>query len=146
MLSSSSNTIWYHSAPQYWIRAMNFIPEFRGREAKISSHVKTLIASNLKKRDQIICVLNSSLFYGYFVITSNDRNLTSKTIHSINIDLENLSNSHAKLLTEYCSELMDDLQPHSKIKNTEYEKTGTVVYQEFFPEYSKSILDKIVAF
>lgn len=140
---SKSKIIWYHNAPQYWIRAMNFIPTFEGKSADISSHVKKLYANDSKKRDQIISVLNSSLFYWFFVISSNCRDLTQREISNFNIDLDNMSSSNGALLMKYCAELMEDLKKHSIIKKTTYKKTGTVIYQEFYPKHSKPIIDKI---
>ena len=39
--------------------------------------------------------------------------------------------------------LMQDLKRHAQRKETNYKTTGRVVYDEFFPRHSKSIIDKI---
>lgn len=38
---------------------------------------------------------------------------------------------------------MKDYQKNSKLKETLYQKFGKVIYQEFYPKYSKPIIDKI---
>ena len=38
---------------------------------------------------------------------------------------------------------MQDLKRHAQRKETNYKTTGRVVYDEFFPRHSKSIIDKI---
>jgi hypothetical protein len=83
----NDNVVFYHNAPQYWIRAMTFVPEFKGKGKNRSSHVKTLFVIDPKRRNQIISVLNSTLFYWFFVITSNGRDLTAEIIENFNIML-----------------------------------------------------------
>ena len=64
----SKYVAWYHNAPQYWIRVMDFVPLFNSKGVKISSHVKPIYIKNQAHSKIIIAVLNSSLFYWYFVI------------------------------------------------------------------------------
>lgn len=118
-IPKKDNTIWYHNAIGYWIRAMNFVPKFKGNE-DVSPHVKTVIVDDSTKRDQIISLLNSTLFYWYFVVTSNGRDLTYDTINYFNINLEYMKKPiHSKSLSSCCAELMQDLVKHSRMKDTQ---------------------------
>jgi len=38
---------------------------------------------------------------------------------------------------------MNDFKKHAQRKECNYKTTGKVVYDEFYPKYSKSIIDKI---
>ena len=46
-------------------------------------------------------------------------------------------------LAEMTRDLMADLKHHKERKECHYKATGKVVYDEFYPKYSKSIVDKI---
>jgi hypothetical protein len=140
---NDNNIIWYHNAPQYWIRAMNFIPEFHSKNDKISSHVKKIYVKDHKNRNSIIAILNSSLFYWFFIIRSDCRDLNSREINNFRINLEKIDSSSCNLLNQYTTELMEDLKLHSEKKVIVNKNTGTVAYQEFYPKYSKPIIDKI---
>ncbi|KHD05116.1 hypothetical protein PN36_25145 [Candidatus Thiomargarita nelsonii] len=67
--------VYFHNAPRYWIRAMNFVPYFWNERdgEQISSHVKKLFLKN--EPDVVVAILNSSLFYWWFIILSNCRDL-----------------------------------------------------------------------
>jgi len=135
----------YHNAPQYWIRAMNFMPEFRNEKGQtVSPHNKQLfISEKVGSVEEIIAVLNSSLFYWFFVCNSNCRDLVEREIKNFPLNMENISKEMRRTLTDLCRELMVDYRRNSKRKETKYKRTGKVVYQEFNPKASKSIIDKI---
>ncbi len=46
-------------------------------------------------------------------------------------------------LKSVCSLLMSDLQKNARRKTANYKATGQVIYDEFVPKHSKSIIDKI---
>jgi len=143
LTDKSENIIWYHNAPQYWIRAMDFVPVFSNKMNSASSHVKPLCIINKKYSRIIISVLNSSLFYWYFVSSSNCRDLTLREIENFGMDLDKLSKENFLMLQLLCDNLMRDYKKRSKTKVIESAKTGKVTYQEFFPSYSKPIIDEI---
>jgi hypothetical protein len=135
----------YHNAPQYWIRAMNFMPKFHNEKGQtISPHNKQLFVSeNLGSVEEIIAALNSSLFYWFFICHSNCRDLVEREIKNFPLDLENTNTEIRQQLRDLCKELMEDYKKHSRLKEAKYKRTGRVVYQEFDPKESKPILDKI---
>jgi hypothetical protein len=57
--------------------------------------------------------------------------------------LDEISDSNKELLLKYSRDLMVDLQKNSKIKEINNKNTGLITYQEFYPKYSKPIIDKI---
>jgi len=46
-------------------------------------------------------------------------------------------------LSTVTSRLMKDYKSHAVRKETEYKATGKVIYDEFYPKYSKPIIDEI---
>ncbi len=142
--SESDNRIIYHNAPQYWIRAMDFMPEFKNSKGStLSPHNKTFYVSDKNYLKSIISTLNSSLFYWFFIVNSNCRDLTDREIQTFNFDPSSLRSSERKQLEVLCDKLMEDYKEKSKLKKTEYEATGEVVYREFYPKLSKPIIDRI---
>ena len=62
--------VYFHNAPQYWVRAMDFAPYFwneRGGE-QLSTQVKTLNLATKEDASAIVAALNSSLFYWWFLL------------------------------------------------------------------------------
>lgn len=145
MPSRTSYTVYFHDAPGYWIRAMDFVPYFRTEKngQGRSTHVKSLYLETELNAAVITGVLNSSLFFWWFVILSNCRDLVSREIGSFPIDIDKMAASVKQKLSEFSTDLMVDLKHHSKRKKRNQKATGLVHYDEFYPSHSKPIIDKI---
>ncbi len=145
IVNSSDTKIIYHNAPQYWIRAMNFMPEFSSdRGISISSHNKEFFIKDiLDCKNEIIAIINSSLFYWYFIINSNCRDLTMREIKDFPFEVGRMNASLRSKLKDISIELMNDYMKKSKLKENIRKTTGKVVYREFYPKESKNIIDKI---
>lgn len=139
------NAVYYHNAPRYWIRAMDFVPYFWNERdgEQISSHLKLLYLENKADRSVVVAILNSSFFYWWFILLSNCRDLGMREIGRFPLGLEKMTPTTKQRLTELDNELMGDLKAHSKRKEADYKATGTVIYDEFYPKHSKSIIDEI---
>ena len=135
----------FHNAPQYWVRATNFAPYFWNERdgEQISTQVKKLFFSTEQNALSAIAVLNSSLFYWWFILLSDCRHLNLREIEFFPLDMTKLSNSLKEELSDYSIKLNLDFRKNSKRKNTVYKTTGRVSYDEFFPKYSKFIIDEI---
>jgi hypothetical protein len=145
IVGNSKHVLVYHNAPRYWIRAMNFMPEFSNEKgASISPHNKQIsISEETDGLEEIIAALNSSLFYWFFILHSNCRDLTEREIKNFPFDVTSIESPLRRKLKGLCHRLMDDYKKHSRLKVTRYERTGKVTYQEFYPKKSKCILDEI---
>lgn len=134
--------VFFHNAPRYWIKALDRPPYFwNEKEGEIiSSHIKSI---NVEKQNlnSLLTLLNSNLFYWWFIIFSNCRDLSFREIKNFKISLNDISNN--QLIKKISKELMDDYQKNKFRKETNYKKTGKVIYDEYYPRYSKSIIDKI---
>ena len=143
--SRTPYTTYFHNAPRYWIRAMDFAPYFWNERdgEKISTHVKPLRLTTELDASVVAATLNSSLFYWWFVILSNCRDLTLREVRSFPISVNQMDETMKQSLSRLSTDLMQDLKHHAQRKETNYKTTGRVVYDEFFPRHSKPIIDKI---
>ena len=140
-----SDHIYIHNAPGYWIRSTNFIPYFWNERdgEKQSEHVKILYVNKLDNVSNSLCALiNSSLFYWWFTVMSNCRDLTSREIKNFPIDLSVFRNDN-KNINLLIEQLMENYRNNASRRETCYKATGKVIYDEFRPKYGKEIIDKI---
>ena len=133
-------SVYYHNAPQYWIRAMN-VPTFR-KTIKVSSHVKFVYLKNKKAAIVALALLNSSLFYWFFIKTSNCRDLTVREIENIPIGVDEFASTDVLEFTTLTQELMKNYKNNSEIK-TDNRTTGTLRYEAVYPMHAKPIIDRI---
>ena len=141
----NNSIIYFHNAPRYWIRAMDFAPYFwnERNDEQISTQVKELHLPTKIDAAVVIAILNSSLFYWWFIILSDCRHLNLREIENFPIGLEKMPGDTKQKLAELSKVLMNDLQRHAQRKECFYKTTGKVIYDEFYPKYSKPIIDEI---
>ena len=141
----SSNIVYFHNAPYYFMRTMNFAPYFWNERdgQRISSHVRPLYITTNVNTPVVTAALNSSLFYWWFVLLSDCRGLSLREIRSFPIGIDDMIEDIKQTLSVLSIDLMEDLIQNSRRKETVYQTTGRVVYDEFYPRLSKHIIDKI---
>ncbi len=137
--------LYYHNCPVNWIRATTFVPAFRSDRdgTKVSTQLRQLNFQSERLRDAAICIINSSLFFWHWLIYSDCYHLTEKEIGGFLIDLDQLTRQWSDALTTLSTNLMKDYRKNSKERMYVYKTTGVVVYDEFYPKLSKSIIDEI---
>ena len=145
LTSSGIGTVYFHNAPLYWVRAMDFVPYFSTEHdgKQISSHVKTLSLSSIEDTQVVIAVLNSSLFYWWFLLLSNCRDLSLREIISFPIGLDEMVKDTKNKLIKLASTLMISFKENSQRKTRHQVATGRVIYDEFYQKHSKPIVDEI---
>ncbi len=143
--SRTSYTIYFHNSPRYWIRAMDFAPYFwNERDGEgISTQVKPLYVTTELDASVVVATLNSSLFYWWFVVLSDCRHLNLREIRNFPIGIDRMEEAIKHSLSGISADLMTDLRCHAQRKETYYQTTGRVVYDEFYPRHSKPIIDEI---
>ncbi len=141
----SSHVCYFHNSPQYWIRAMDFAPYFwNARDGEqISSQVKSVYLESRLDASAVVAVLNSSLFYWWFIILSDCRHLNMREIENFPVGIDTMSKSTKEKLSKLSDALMDDYKKHAYRKECNYKTTGKVVYDEFYPKHSKPIIDEV---
>ena len=141
---SGMNCVYYHGAPRYFTRGTTFAPYFWNEMdgEKLSVSIRTV---QFDKKDLsliVASILCSSLFYFWFVATSDCRHLNNREVD--NFPFEKDDREHLKSNIICVSEkLMRDLKKNKYRKETFYKATGRVVYDEYYPKLSKPIIDEI---
>lgn len=143
--TSTENQIYTHNAPQYFTRVTNFIPYFWNEidGEKLSVSIKSYRFSSTRISEIACCVLNSSIFYLWFIELSDCRHLNAREVDNFPIGFERISNETAAGLFQLNKLLMIDYEKHKNRKESQYKSTGKVEYDEYYPKLSKPIIDEI---
>ena len=127
----------YHRSPRYWIRAMDFEPHFKSPTRSRSVHHFRDIHFDDKKYGKFVgALLNSSLFFFWFVSVGNGRNITGTDVEQIPV-----GNAESDVLNE-AGKLFDRLMKDYD-KNSFIRERQDCEFQEFKPSLSKPIIDEI---
>lgn len=136
---------YYHNAPVSWIRSHTFTPYFcseRDGEG-ITTQLKKLTFDS--HHDMVIAssILNSSLFYIWWVAQSDCYHLNAPEIKNFGFTIKN--DDVETELIEISNQLSEDMKLKSKRRIYHYKSSGRVEYDEFYMKKSKDIIDKIDA-
>jgi len=127
----------YHRSPRYWIRAMDFEPMFRSATRDRSvHHFRDLEFRDVLSAKANCAVMNSTLYFFWFLAVGNGRNLTGSDVDQFPVG--SLLPTPASELALHFDRLMKDYKKHSIVR----ERTDCA-YQEFRPSLSKAIIDDI---
>jgi len=135
--NNSGYIINYHRSPRYWIRAINFEPYFKSSSRSRSiHHVRDLNLSDEEQGKFIGALLNSSLFFFWFISLGNGRNITGSDVH--NMPVGEIDCNLLKEVSVLFDKLMEDYQKNSFIRTRQ-----DCEFQEFRQNLSKPIIDEI---
>ena len=129
-------TVYYHAAPIHWSKCLSDLSKLEEEDLNIADSYKQL-PINKKYRDFTFILLNSTLFFFYWIVYSDCYNLTKKYFNIHIPDIEN--ESFGKLAAFFNKELFDKMQ----IAEYTYKNRGAVRFAQFFPKQSKSVIDEI---
>ncbi len=132
------NKLFYSYGFRYWAKVLDKPTFFKAESAKKSTGEKDLNIINSELIPLIGSALSSSLFYWYYVVTSDAHNFTKHIIYNFPLD-EYIDNK----LTDTFRRYQIDLETNSAEKTANYKSTGTIIYREYFVKKSKHIIDEI---
>ena len=146
-LGSSTRVLYIHRVITMFVKCFDFIPYFCNETdgVKKSEDYKPFRFKTDALSDVALAVLNSSTFFYWFTCFGDCFHCGKDYVHSFPISLEQISKENSKKLAALGRELMHDVKRHSVRKVAQSEKSGRVEYDEFWPRYSKGIIDKIDA-
>jgi hypothetical protein len=142
---NTPNKIFYRiGGGRYWKVFTTFQPHFvlNGKES-VSSRESYLYFETLDERDIALSVLSSTLFFWFFILTTNGRDLNPSDLRDFPISLIGIKQDDRNQLVYLSSQLMNDYRLNKKEKKKVSGLTGDILYEEFYPRYSKSIIDEI---
>ncbi|MCY4386960.1 MAG: hypothetical protein OXC18_07615 [Desulfurellaceae bacterium] len=124
---------------------MDFAPYFWNERdgEQISTQVKTIRLAGVDDASVAVAALNSSLFYWWFLLLSDCRHLNLREIENFPLGMARMETAAKQQLSQLTDELMKSFRRHSQRKESRYQTTGRVIYDEFDQKPSKPIVDKI---
>jgi hypothetical protein len=143
VLTEDNRGYYFHNAPIHWVRAFDFAPYFKSdRDGELlSSHYKSFFAQTPPKTKALLAILNSSLFYFWFIINSNSRDLSVREIGNFGLDFND--NYSTDLLAKLGTKLIKFYKKISQQVTTYYRATGNVTYEQIDTKKGKHIIDEI---
>lgn len=137
----NKNFVYYGYGYGYFGKILNFKSYFNGENIKESTGDKYIYVNDRYDRDVFVALMNSTLFYWFYVNYSDGHNFTKFVIGSIPFVYP--SNDIVIQLKNAVAVLMQDLSKNANRKIANYKATGKVEYDEYFPKKSKSIINEI---
>ena len=101
---------------------------------------------SFRNQDEAIianALLNSTLFYWFYIVYSDAYHCGRKLILGFPLDLDSMNNSIKKQIMDLNQKLMDDMQSNCRRSRIKYRSTGWVEFDKYYPKQSKEIIDRI---
>ena len=141
----SAYVAYYHNVAMYWIKAYDFIPYFKREKdvsPAISTKLKTLYFENPFHKNLFLLLVNSSIFYYWWIARGDEFDVLISEINEFGIHGYETFRQNQDTVALLVKELMDDYQKNSAIKSTAL-GGSTAYYQEFYPRQSRHILNRM---
>lgn len=127
----------YHRSPRYWIRAMDFEQYFKSpTRTRSVHHFRDLFFRDKDSGKFVGGLLNSSLFFFWFFVVGNGRNITGTDVEQFPVG--DIEPDVLKAMPKVFDRLMRDYDKNSFVR-----KRQDCEFQEFRPSISKPIIDEI---
>lgn len=136
--------LFYTRKVSFFLQFLDFIPEIRDSNGKLRnpSELKVLGFQSSTNRDLCLAALSSSIFYWYFIVNSDCRNLNKREVESFPVP-KNVPERAIRNLRLILDELMLSYQENSSMRTVRYTGVGDVTVQYFNFRLSKPVLDKL---
>lgn len=143
-LRNSNNVFYYkNSGGRYWKFMATFKPLFYLNGEKTSSSRETHLYFDTEPELTVFTsILNSSLYFWYYVMNSDARTNNPSDLKDFPIAYEDINDDHKKELQRNCISLMKELQDNAVMVDATY-RTGDVRFAQYLPAKSKCLIDEI---
>lgn len=143
-IKNSENVFYYkNSGGRYWKFMATFKPLFFLNGVKSTSSREThLYFDTIEQLKVFTSVLNSSLYFWYYVMHSDARTNNPSDLKDFPIEYETIDGQLLKKLISLCDTLMQEMQDNAEMVDAVY-RTGDVTFAQYLPAKSKSIIDEI---
>lgn len=134
----NETSFYYHAAPIYWCKALIDLEPLVKEKLNIAdSYKRKCISKNYV--DFAFILLNSTLFFIFWITFSDCYNLTQKYFSILKVPKVN----NYKIFSQLSKSLNTDLYSKMDIAEYYYKNRGNVRFAQFFPKKSKPIIDEI---
>ena len=144
-VKNTRNYIYYTRKVGYFLQFLDFEPLILNGAGnrRSPSELKVLRFGSELHAKLALCCLNSNLFYWFFTVCSDCRNVNKREIDAFPIDVDRLAkHGRSERLVRLAEELMEDLDRNSEERQMKFSH-DTLKVQCVFPKYSKLIIDEI---
>ena len=139
--SPTSEFVFYQEAMQYWAKATYGLPFYSKNGAEgAPPHGRYLFTEEPSPAQCISAIINSSLFYVYFVTYGDCFHLSDKMVRDFPVADSIMKDADLARLTHA---LMKDLHGNAQRKTIGTQTGDSIMYEEFFAGRSKLIIDDI---
>jgi hypothetical protein len=138
---ATKHFIFYQEATQYWVKATVDLPYYaKNGRVGAPAHGRYIFFPSIGTARAVGAVLNSSLFYSYFIVYGDCFHLSDGVASSFPVprELETETN-----LVDCNEQLMNDLNRHATRKTINTKDGDKISYSEFNVSESKPIIDEI---
>jgi len=133
--------IFYQEATRYWVKATIGLPYYtKDRVVGPPPHGRYVYFDTEQNVAVACAVLNSSLFYAYFIAFGDCFHLSDTLVSNLPISHNLLTNSH---LIELGKRLQKSLVENSEHKTIQTRNGAEISYDEFYVSKSKPMIDDI---
>jgi hypothetical protein len=133
--------IFYQEATQYWVKATVGLPYYaKNGKVRAPAHGRYLYFRSQEAAQAACAILNSSLFYAYFVAYGDCFHLSDTLVSGFPIVPGVLSDPK---LVSLGKQLQDDLTANATRKTIQTRDGDRIEYAEFYGAQSKPIIDEI---
>jgi len=143
--NSGEHRVYYTRKLRYFVQFFLTIPRIEDAQGRTiqPSELKELAFAKKQTSLVVAAALNSNLFFWFFSVYSDVRNVNRREIEAFPIDLPTLEERSGKDLANLACELMQDFDRNSETLRIDYGEHGVLKIQAFQPRLSKPIIDKI---
>ncbi len=133
--------VFYQEATQYWVKATVGVPYYRKNGAKgAPAHGRSIHFDSIDRAHAASAVMNSSLFYLFYVTFSDCFHLSDTVVGAFPIPSAFLDDS---TLARLGRELQSDLDRNAVRKTIATRAGDAIQYAEFFCSKSRPLIDQI---
>lgn len=142
-IKNSDYQLLYTRKLQYFIQFFVEYPVIYNEKNEIlaPSELKYLYFDKKELRDLAISFLNSNLFFWFFIVFSDCRNVNSREINNFPSGLDGFKD--CKTLIKLSDKVLKNLKDNSQFLMRNDKRAGKLRIQSFQPRYSKPIIDEI---
>jgi hypothetical protein len=142
---NSKHIIYYrNTGGLYWRIMIDFEPKFilNGKTAS-SSTLTTLTIEDETKKNVCTALLNSNLFWLYYVAYSSFHHVNPIDLTSFPVSFKDMKPEIENELVQLSKDLMSDMKANSVLQTRIHKGGNNSQSQTFYPSLSKPIVDKI---
>jgi hypothetical protein len=138
---ATKDFVFYQEATGYWVKAVVGLPYYaKNKKVGEPAHGRFLYFGDSQTSYAAMALLNSSLFYAYFIAYGDCFHLSDTLVTSFPVPSALLSDTALATLGK---KLDGDLRSNAERMTINTKSGDTITYDEFFAWKSKSTLDEI---